>query len=402
MMNIWTTLAKNFALYIEMAMIVLAIAGIILFFAMRKKTDRSIKKFLFLLIFLTIDLIAFGAFTRLTDSGLGCPDWPGCYQTSNPFLAQHPILLAQHAAPGGPVSWSKAWIEMIHRYFAASLGFLLMVQLYGQYRRYQNAKKQAIWHQADAMAAYKKSYLYSWGLLILVMIQGAFGAWTVQFKLQPLVVSLHLLLALCLLVALIILAARECRLDNPHHFYASTSGRHVDQKNVVRARMQRYIRPMIFVLVLQIFLGAWTSTHYAVLGCYEFPTCIRGQWWPPADWAQALLPWRAVDAQGFLMGLPQSTLTAIHLLHRLGALAVVLLFVWMYGYFRYAFGRFGVRTGYARYLHYAGALLLLQVMTGVANVVLGYPLLAALLHTVGASLCLSCLTYTWYALKHES
>ena len=144
-------------------------------------------------LFLTVDLILFGAFTRLTDSGLGCPDWPGCYGHASPFGAGEAIQAAQTAMPTGPVTLSKAWIEMIHRYFAMTLGVLILTLAVFSWKR-----DRSVW---------------GWPTLSLVWVcvQGAFGALTVTMKLFPAIVSLHLMGGMLLLVMLLMQLLRGVR-----------------------------------------------------------------------------------------------------------------------------------------------------------------------------------------------
>ncbi|MCC7005575.1 MAG: COX15/CtaA family protein, partial [Ottowia sp.] len=143
--------------------------------------------------FLTLDLIMFGGFTRLTDSGLGCPDWPGCYEQATPFHARDHIAAAQTADPYGPVTLDRAWIEMLHRYFAMAVGLLITaITVLAWWGR----------HRSDRPSPWYASFL-----LVLVCIQGAFGAWTVILKLQPVIVTLHLLFGMALLGGLTWLAS---------------------------------------------------------------------------------------------------------------------------------------------------------------------------------------------------
>jgi cytochrome c oxidase assembly protein subunit 15 len=152
------------------------------------------RKLVFFTWFLTLDLIMFGAFVRLTDSGLGCPDWPGCYGKVTPLGAMTDIQQAAQAMPYGPVTLSKAWIEMIHRYVGAFLGLLIIaiVWMAWRYRRELG-----------------RSPVLAVVTLVAVCVQGAFGAWTVTHKLMPAVVTLHLVLGLSLLALITWLAARE-------------------------------------------------------------------------------------------------------------------------------------------------------------------------------------------------
>jgi cytochrome c oxidase assembly protein subunit 15 len=142
-----------------------------------------------LTLFLTFDLIAFGAFTRLTDSGLGCPDWPGCYGEASPLSARDDIHAAQTALPSGPVTHAKAWIEMIHRYLAMTVGLLILIAAALAWR---------------ARRLLPHSWVWSWATLAWVLVQGLFGKYTVTLKLYPAVVTAHLLGALVLLALLVL------------------------------------------------------------------------------------------------------------------------------------------------------------------------------------------------------
>ena len=160
-------------------------------------STNKYRKLVWITAFLTFDLIVFGGFTRLTDSGLGCPDWPGCYGMANPFLAHAQVSAAQAAMPTGPVTVGKAWIEMVHRYLAMGIGVLLLSLL---------ARSWWNWWKTRAPA-------YSPGLpavlVLWVGLQGAFGAWTVTMKLQPVIVTIHLLLGMGLLALVTWLGCRQ-------------------------------------------------------------------------------------------------------------------------------------------------------------------------------------------------
>src|SRR5690606_16985225 len=152
------------------------------------------RRMVFLTLFLTLDLAMFGGFVRLTDSGLGCPDWPGCYSSFTPLGASDSIQAAREAMPHGPVSMTKAWIEMIHRYVGAILGLLIIAITYMAWRY------RSVLRQSPALATV---------ILVAVCLQGAFGAWTVTHRLMPLIVTTHLLGGMALLVLLTWLSARQ-------------------------------------------------------------------------------------------------------------------------------------------------------------------------------------------------
>jgi heme a synthase len=355
-------------LLLELAAIALLFAGLPLVYLLTKPSYSFFQKLNWVLVFLTFDLIVFGAFTRLTDSGLGCPDWPGCYGTSNPFHALSDIQQAESNLPTGPVTVMKAWIEMIHRYLAMTVGALILLQV-------AMALKKLKTFGQDPLIA-------SLGLLLLVCIQGAFGAWTVTLKLQPIIVTIHLMLALLLLACLTAYAQQAW-----------------EDKNA-SVRMLR-IRPLpaallliaFLVLVMQIFLGAWVSTNYAVLACPDFPTCL-GKTWPETNWTEGFTLWRqlGLNAQGDFIS--PVALQTIHWAHRLFAVAVLVVLSYL------GWRAFHLASPSApelkRFTKLLFILLALQILTGISNVVFQWPLLAALLHTAGSAALVFCLVRMSY------
>lgn len=319
-----------------------------------------------LTLFLTFDLVLFGAFTRLTDSGLGCPDWPGCYGQSNPVLANAQISAAQQALPSGPVTHTKAWIEMIHRYLATSVGALIVVltlAAWWQWRR---------WRRGSGEPPVLQRW-WATATLLWVCLQGAFGALTVTMKLFPAIVTLHLLGGAVLLM---LLCEQAVRLT------LAVQGR-------VAPAVPRPVRTALVagtvLLLVQLLLGGWVSTNYAVLACTTFPTC-QGSWWPPMAFADGFQIWRELGllADGSHIGF--EALTAIHYVHRLAAYVVLLFLAWLAWRMR----REPVLRTQARWL---AGLLALQFLTGLSNVVLGWPLVAAVLHTGGAAALLVVLVW---------
>jgi len=313
-------------------------------------------------LFLTFDLVLFGAFTRLTDSGLGCPDWPGCYGHASPLGAQQPISAAQAAMPSGPVTHSKAWIEMIHRYLATGVGVLILTLAVATWLSRRNAQG----------SANILSPLWPLATLIWVCVQGAFGALTVTMKLFPLIVTLHLLGGLMLLALLKAQAVR----------YAQA---HDSLQPVTLPRGIWWALAATFVLLwLQIALGGWVSTNYAVLACSEFPAC-QGSFWPTMSFREGFTLWRPLGAGADGANISFQALTAIHYVHRLAAylvFAALLLLAWQ-------LRKIPVMRGYGTWV---GALALWQFATGLSNVVLGWPLLAAVSHTGGAAALVVVLT----------
>jgi len=302
-------------------------------------------------LFLTFDLVLFGAFTRLTDSGLGCPDWPGCYGAASPVGAHADIAAAQSAMPTGPVTFSKAWIEMIHRYLATAVGVLIIVLAIGSWVERRRISVHWVWPAVT---------------LVWVCVQGAFGALTVTMKLFPAIVTLHLLGGLVLL-ALLRAQSVAYRLGAPG------SGGPV----MLGAGQRLAIVGAFALLWLQIALGGWVSTNYAVLACSEFPTC-QGSWWPDMNFHEGFALWRELGANRAGDAIAFPALTAIHYMHRLSAylvFAVLLALAWR-------LWRVPGLRGFTR-----GLVLLCawQFVSGLTNVVLDWPLLAAVGHTGGAA-----------------
>ena len=326
-------------------------------------------------LFLTLDLVVFGAFTRLTDSGLGCPDWPGCYGEMSPFHAREDIHAAHEAAPTGPVSPSKAWIEMIHRYLATAVGALITGLMVLAWRQR---------NEPGALSPWWATWTFVW-----VCVQGAFGAFTVTMKLQPLIVTAHLLGAL-LGVALL---TTQARMLDPAPL-GPADGSDTRRARWASSGLRRAGCIVLALLTLQVASGAWVSTNYAVLACAEFPTC-QGQWWPPMDFEQAFRLWRPLGGDGQGGVITMASLTAIHMAHRLLAGVVTLalvIFAWRLACWRASTDGAGAEPVWRREARVLALLLLAQLVTGLSNVVLGWPLAAALAHSFGAALLVWWLT----------
>jgi cytochrome c oxidase assembly protein subunit 15 len=265
-------------------------------------TDKY-RKLVWITLFLTFDLIMFGAFTRLTDSGLGCPDWPGCYGQANPLQAHADIKAAEAAMPTGPVTVAKAWIEMIHRYLAMAIGVLIIALMVIAWRKWLQTKRRE--------AGF--SPLFPTLLFVFVCVQGAFGAWTVTMKLQPVIVTTHLLLGMTLLALLAWFGARL----SEHQAVPRSAG---------ALRVPAAL--VLLLLVIQIALGGWVSTNYAALACSSFPLC-SGELIPQMDFANGFALWRDLGKTAHGDYLPVSALTAIHWTHRAFAFVVAVLAAWV-------------------------------------------------------------------------
>ena len=312
-----------------------------------------------LTLFLTFDLVLFGAFTRLTDSGLGCPDWPGCYGNATPSGAMAEISKAQADMPTGPVTHGKAWIEMIHRYLATGVGVLIVTLAAASWRQRGETPRINPWWPTLTLA---------W-----VCLQGAFGALTVTMKLFPAIVTLHLLGGLVLLVLL-------CRQAVAYEHAARGIS-----PSVVGHGLRSWLVAAFALLWLQVALGGWVSTNYAVLACSEFPTC-QGMWWPPMNFREGFELWRELGKTAAGDHVSFAALTAIHYAHRLLSYAVFAAL----GALAWRLNRKPALRMQARWIAGLG---LFQLATGLSNVILGWPLVAAVAHTGGAAALITVLAW---------
>jgi cytochrome c oxidase assembly protein subunit 15 len=329
------------------------------------KDASKYRKLIAVTLFLTFDLIVFGAFTRLTDSGLGCPDWPGCYGEANPFQSHEAIKAAQNLMPTGPVTLQKAWIEMIHRYLAMAVGVLIVAQMV-----------IAWWRRAQL----QHSPWLPTALFFFVCLQGAFGAWTVTLKLQPVIVTIHLLLGMGLLSLLAWAFARELR-----PVVESTTG---------NSNLKRIASVALILLTVQIALGGWVSTNYAALACHDYPLC-NGVFAPEMDFEHGFTLWRQLGQKANGEYLPFSALVAIQWVHRSFAwlaIGAVLAAVYL-----------ARRTPTLRSLaNKILVLIFLQLLSGVATVYFSWPLLIAVLHNAGAAALVLLLTMLNYRARHAA
>ena len=307
-------------------------------------------------------VIVLGAYTRLSDAGLGCPDWPGCYGAMVVPEADDHIAQANEAYPDRPIEQGKAWKEMIHRYFAGTLGLLILTICI------------VCWLKTDSV----RTRTLGTFLLLLVIFQAMLGMWTVTLLLKPLIVMGHLLGGMTILSLLYWLMLRQqAKLNMP-------------VKTEPRFRMWALIG--LIVLVAQISLGGWTSSNYAALVCPDFPTC-QGAYWPDMDFKEGFILWRGlgIDYEGGV--LHGAARTAIHMTHRIGAIvAFITILIIAVRAIRFDSGRIRL-TGIFMLI-----ILLTQVSLGIANVVMHLPLYIAVAHNgVAALLLLSLVT-----LLHQS
>ena len=337
---------------------------------------RQLGALTLLTLFLTFDRVMFGAFTRLTDSGLGCPDWPGCYGHSSPVGAHAQISAAQDAMPTGPVTHGKAWVEMVHRYLATGVGVLIIVLLAATWWQWRRGRGSA--NGAGAVVG------PGWPLVTLVWVcaQGVFGALTVTMKLFPAIVTLHLLGGVGLLVLLVV--------QTEH--YRQAAG--VSRVETLGRGLRALLWAAAVLVGVQIALGGWVSTNYAVLACNTFPQC-QGGWWPAMDFAQGFELWRPLGHQGDGALLDFSALTAIHYTHRLFAYGVFIALAALI----VALARQQRLPAQRRTL---AALTTLQLLTGLSNVILDWPLAAAVIHTGGAAAMMTVLAWALCASRAEA
>lgn len=298
---------------------------------------------------LALCVVVLGAYVRLSDAGLGCPDWPGCYGTLTVPQSESAIRIAQASFPDSTLESGKAWKEMAHRYLAGILGLTVLALFMLSHRCRQQLKVSA--------------YLPT-ALLGIIVFQAALGMWTVTLLLKPAVVSAHLIGGMTTLGLLTWIAHRHWG--------------HIPQTRLVSASLQWLIRIALLVLFTQIFLGGWTSTNYAALACTDFPTC-HGRWLPDMDFNDAFHMVRELgqSVNGGSLTLP--ALTAIQWTHRIGAL---LTFLYL-GTMALILMRHSALRPLAIALLVA---LLLQIGIGISNLILHLPLVLAVAHNLGAAL----------------
>jgi heme a synthase len=313
---------------------------------------RAFNKLVLVATILTLCVVVLGAYVRLSDAGLGCPDWPGCYGTLTVPQSEAAIEHAQTAYPDKPIEHAKAWKEMIHRYFAGALGLLVLAIFVLGWR----ARKEI------SVSPWLTTFL-----LLLIVFQAALGMWTVTLLLKPAVVTAHLIGGMSTLAILVWITHRQ---------WCTSAARYLQAQH-----LRFWVRGALLILFIQIFLGGWTSTNYAALACTDFPTC-HGAWFPEMDFANAFHWFRelGVDAAG--QNLQLAAYTAIQWTHRAGALIT---FIYL--------GLLGLCLLKEPQLRKIAlimlGLLILQIGLGVANLLLHLPLVLAVGHNMGAALLLT-------------
>ena len=313
---------------------------------------RFYRRLIVLATLLALGVISLGAYVRLSDAGLGCPDWPGCYgHLVGVPDAAHEQSAALAAFPDKPVEVHKAWKEMAHRYFAGTLGLLIALITVLGWRHRRSLQ------QSPALPT---------TLLVVVGLQAALGMWTVTLLLKPVIVSLHLLGGMATLALLVWLLLRQY----PVRLLELGAG----------FSLRFLARLALLAVVVQIALGGWVSSNYAALACSDFPTCLGG-WMPEMDFAHAFQLHRELGETVDGALLSNAALTAIHWTHRVGALVVTLIV----GALVFVLARRPEQRNWAWLL---AACLLLQIGLGIANVLLALPLPIAVAHNAGAAVLL--------------
>ena len=303
---------------------------------------------------LCLGVVILGGYTRLSDSGLGCPDWPGCFG----HLA--PTGSAEHYATDLDVR--KAWVEMIHRYFASTLGLIIVVMAVLAFRA-RRERGVNLW--------------LSLGLVVLVVFQGILGMLTVTWLLKPLIVTGHLLGGLTTFALLLWLWLTMRTRSRAVDAYSVLHGNRLVERG---ARARQWAGLALAALGLQVFLGGWTSSNYAAVACPDFPRC-QNQWIPAADYGEGFVLWRGLGINYAGGVLDHPARVAIHFSHRLGAvLAGFLLLLAAHA----AMKRLGPGPRLAG-LVVLGALVL-QIAIGIFMVWRAFPLPLAAAHNAGAAL----------------
>jgi cytochrome c oxidase assembly protein subunit 15 len=310
-------------------------------------------------------VIVFGAFVRLSNAGLSCPDWPTCYGKLTWPTQAHEVVSANIAFPDRPVEGGKAWREQVHRILVGGLS-LLTFALAGW----------AWWRRRDLRGLAGAPLAAA----VVIVFQALLGMWTVTLKLLPAVVMAHLLGGMLLFALLAYTALR---------LTVRAAG------SVDTMALRRLTLVAISVLALQIALGGWTSSNYAALACgNDFPKCL-GLWWPPTDFREGFVLWRGIGTNYEGGVLDTAARSAIQLAHRIGALITFLL---VGGVASAAARQPATRT----FGVIIAGLLLLQIALGIGNVVLGLPLPLAIAHNGVAALLLSALLALLVRVRRET
>jgi cytochrome c oxidase assembly protein subunit 15 len=322
---------------------------------------------------LCVCVVVFGAYTRLSDAGLGCPDWPGCYGHITPAGAAKNEAHIESRFPGWDFESRKAWIEMIHRYAATTLGFVIVL-----------IAAFAIVSRRERLV----SVPFSIVLLVTVVLQGMLGMLTVTWLLKPLIVTAHLIGGLTTLSLLLWLwLTTRRRIQFAHNAHSVTLQTTVAPPPLRAASAKRWAVIAFVALGIQIVLGGWVSTNYAAVACPDLPKC-QGAWVPEADFSEAFVLWRGLDINYAGGVLDHPARVAIHFTHRVGAIVAtiaILLAAWAAWRLEFARARKAA-------IFLVGALVL-QLVIAFTMVLKAFPLTLAALHNAGAALLIIGIVY---------
>lgn len=322
-------------------------------------SSRLFNRLAVISVLLAVVVVILGAYTRLGDAGLGCPDWPGCYGHMDVPEEHHEIASANQAYPDRPVEPAKAWKEMVHRYFAGTLGLLVFAMAILAIRNRRDPNQQLA----------VPIFLAFW-----IVFQALLGMWTVTIKLNPTIVMAHLMGGLTTLSLLFWISLRGTGV---------LSEKRLDLTRLNRLHLFSFLA--LIIVVMQIMLGGWTSANYAALACGDdFPMC-QAKWWPVMDFKEAFVMWRGTE-QNFEFGVLQNDARiAIQMTHRIGAVITTLVLAIL------AFKLIDFPD--SKCLGKLGTVLLvvlfIQIGLGVSNIILSLPMFVAVAHNaVGALLLL--------------
>jgi len=298
---------------------------------------------------LTLCVVVFGSYVRLTDAGLGCPDWPGCYGTLTVPQSEEAISQALQQFPDSMVETDKAWVEMIHRYIAGILGLLILFIAVKSYKLRDEIK-----------ITLKLPFF----ILALVCLQAILGMWTVTKLLQPAIVTTHLIGGMTILGLMTFMTHRQL-------------GTQINNDSINRHTMT-IARLSLFVLFIQILLGGWTSTNYAALACTDYPTC-HGALIPDMNFKDGFSIFRELGMTSSGEELSLQALHAIQWVHRMGAIVLTALVLYLF----YLLRNF---PGLGFYRNLLLILISVQFVVGIANLLLHLPIALATIHNLGAAL----------------
>lgn len=338
----------------------------------------------------TVFVIILGVFTRLADAGLGCPDWPGCYGHLLWPNEAHEVIKAEAKFPEAPVEHDKTWPEMVHRYLAGSLGlFILAIAIISFTQRKAQSARNTI---SNTARSYSNSSLTNTLansavnigqripiklpliLLAMVILQAAFGALTVTLKLWPKIVTTHLLGGFTTLTLLWILTQR-----------LGGSRWLLNQGQISTLQtIKPWLILAVIAVIVQIALGGWVSSNYAALACPDLPKCLN-QWIPPTDFKAGFNIWQDIGPNYLGGQLDNHARTAIHLTHRIGAIVVLVILLIL-----------GIKLlqikakEVSQWVYLLWAVLLVQLLLGMSNIIYSLPLSIAVAHAVvGAALLIT-------------